>query len=185
MNGTLFLVVGPSGAGKDSVIDGARRRLDGNASVFFARRVITRPADSGGEEHREISASAFERLEGQGGFALSWRAHGLAYGIPADIERRLAAGTSVVANASRAAIDAARLKYPRLKIVLITVPPEVLAQRLAARGRESADDIRARLERAGEIAVAGDDVVTIVNDGPLENAVERLVGLFPTNAQVV
>ena len=98
--GTLFLVVGPSGAGKDSVIDGLRPLLDGLAFVW-ARRVITRPADAGGEAHEACEPARFDAIEAAGGFLASWRAHGLAYGLPAALADELRAGRHVVANASR------------------------------------------------------------------------------------
>ncbi len=72
----------------------------------------------------------------------------------------------MIANVSRAAIAEARARYS-CKVVEITAPPEVLAKRLAARGRESESDIAARLAR--EAAPVEADV-TIVNDGPPETA---------------
>lgn len=168
--GRLFLVVGPSGAGKDSLIAAARERLE-TAGFHFVRRVITRPLDAGGEVHAEATAEEFAALEAAGRFALSWRAHGLAYGIPRSIDRELAAGRGVVANVSRAVIAPARAAYPGLRVLLVTAPPAVLAQRLAGRGRETPEAVAARLERAGYTEPQGPDVVRIVNDGPLEAAV--------------
>ena len=66
--GRLVYVVGPSGAGKDSIIAYARERLGANCHVF-ARRHITRPADSGGEDHIAISQADFERDRAAGRFA--------------------------------------------------------------------------------------------------------------------
>ena len=99
----LVAVVGPSGAGKDTLLAGARARLAGDARFRFVRRGITRPADPGGEDHDPLTQTAFARLRDAGGFALWWEAHGLLYGIPRDIEADLAAGRVVVANLSRAA----------------------------------------------------------------------------------
>ncbi|MBF0355949.1 MAG: phosphonate metabolism protein/1,5-bisphosphokinase (PRPP-forming) PhnN, partial [Alphaproteobacteria bacterium] len=70
--GRLVLVVGPSGAGKDSVIAEARNRLSGNSRFVFATRTITRPAEAGGEIHEAASQSAFDAREQAGGFLLSW-----------------------------------------------------------------------------------------------------------------
>lgn len=177
MTGTLFLVVGPSGAGKDSVIDGAKARLSGDLRFLFARRVVTRPADAGGETHEAATPRAFAAREAAGGFCLTWRAHGLAYGLPADISESLATGTSVIANVSRSVIEAARRRFPKLRVVVVTAPPAVLAARLAARGREDAADIARRLAREAPFPPGG-DVTVIPNDGPLADAVERFVALL-------
>jgi len=69
--GTLFLIVGPSGAGKDSLIDGLRTRLDPDR-FEFAQRVITRPTDSGGEAHEACTSEVFEQREAAGEFLISW-----------------------------------------------------------------------------------------------------------------
>ena len=94
------LVVGPSGAGKDTLLDAARGALAGDPRFRFVRRVITRPADPGGEDHEPVTEADFATRD----FALQWQAHGLRYGIPADIAVDLAAGLVVVANVSRAII---------------------------------------------------------------------------------
>jgi ribose 1,5-bisphosphokinase PhnN len=60
--GTLFLVVGASGVGKDNVIEGAKAALAGDDHFFFARRTITRSADAGGEDHCAVTADEFARL---------------------------------------------------------------------------------------------------------------------------
>jgi len=103
--GTFFFVVGPSGAGKDTLIDGVRTALAGEGYVF-ARRVITRPADSIGEDHEAETPAGFARRLAAGEFLLAWQAHGLDYGLPATLLGALAAGSHVVANGSRAMVAA-------------------------------------------------------------------------------
>ncbi|MCR9219220.1 MAG: phosphonate metabolism protein/1,5-bisphosphokinase (PRPP-forming) PhnN [Alphaproteobacteria bacterium] len=176
--GTLVLVVGPSGAGKDAVMAAARARLPADAPIRFATRTITRPAPAGGEAHRPIDAAGFRRLVETGGFALHWAAHGLQYGLPVEIEAWLAEGAVVVANASRGVLGAARARFPGLRVLHVTAPPDLLARRLAARGRESETEIAARLARAADKPPAGPDVVTIANDGALEEAAEAVAALL-------
>lgn len=176
--GALVLVVGPSGAGKDSVLAAARARLPAGAPVRFQRRVITRPADAGGEDHEAIDEAGFADRVERGGFALHWAAHGLRYGLPASLEADLTAGLTVVANASRGVLGQARAKYPGLTVLHVTAPDAVLAARLAERGRERADQIEARLARAGYAAPSGPDVVEIVNDGALDAAAARVAALL-------
>jgi ribose 1,5-bisphosphokinase len=160
--GTLHLVVGPSGAGKDTLIDAVRAR---RPDLFIPRRVITRPADAGGEAHDALSPEAFASAAAAGAFALHWQAHGLCYGIPAGIEAVLAAGRPVLANVSRTVIDTARARFTPLRILFVTAPAPVLAKRLAGRGRESVGEIAERLARAPYAVPSGPDVWLIDNSG--------------------
>ncbi|MDH3661880.1 MAG: phosphonate metabolism protein/1,5-bisphosphokinase (PRPP-forming) PhnN [Alphaproteobacteria bacterium] len=181
--GLLFLVVGPSGVGKDSLIQGARRRLGDDVGYHFPTRLITRPEDAQGEDHQAVALEAFERLEAAGGFMLSWRAHGQCYGIPKSAEQALAEGRSVVVNVSRQIIDQARRRWPPVKVLLISAPHEVLRARLAARGREAGSDINKRLERAHAYRVSGDDVFEVVNADELEGAIDRFVALIESGTR--
>ncbi|MCD2178024.1 phosphonate metabolism protein/1,5-bisphosphokinase (PRPP-forming) PhnN [Rhizobium sp. C1] len=170
--GTIFVVVGPSGAGKDSVMDLARRQLAGDKTMYrFVKRYITRPKEAGGEDHQPVDHAGFSELAATGKLALHWQAHGLFYGIPVETLDDLDAGRILIVNGSRAALPTFREVYgDALKVVLVTAPKDVLAERLAARGRESAESILQRLERSGEL---GDDTtadLVIVNDKDLAKA---------------
>lgn len=169
MRGTLFLIVGPSGAGKDTLIRAARERM--GSDFVFPRRTITRPADPADENHLATNVASFEACEQAGDFALSWRAHALAYGIPSTIAADLASGKHVVANVSRDVIGDARERFAPVRVILITAPSDVLAARLAVRSRESERDVTARLTRRREIQPD----VTIVNDGLPQVAIEAFL----------
>ncbi|CAA7626437.1 phosphonate metabolism protein/1,5-bisphosphokinase (PRPP-forming) PhnN [Magnetospirillum sp. UT-4] len=171
----LILVVGPSGAGKDTLMDEARRRLADEPRIAFARRVVTREARPEAEDHDCLSPDQFDRAEAAGGFVLSWRAHGLAYGIPASVQELRRLGQAVVANVSRAVVDEARARLRPVGVVVVTAPPTVLAERLAARGRESADDVLLRLQRAAVPPPEGADVRVVVNDGSVSEGVEAFL----------
>jgi ribose 1,5-bisphosphokinase len=177
--GRLVLIVGPSGVGKDSLLDGARRAFAARSDMVFPRRIITRAPDShGGENHVAVSESQFHEMVRAGALALHWQAHGLYYGIPSEVNGPLRAGHTVVANVSRAVIDQARRRYPGLRVICVTALPETLRRRLLNRGRESAGAIEARLHRAAEIAVAGEDVVFCSNDGSLQDGIARFTALL-------
>ena len=165
--GTLHLVVGPSGAGKDTLIDAARAA---RPDILFPTRVITRPADAGGEAHEALDEAGFEVRAARGDFALWWRAHGLGYGVPASIGPALAAGRHVMVNVSRGVVAEARTRFAPIRVLVVTASPDALAARLAGRGRETASDIAARLARAPYTVPDGPDVRVIVNDGLRERA---------------
>lgn len=173
--GKLALVVGPSGAGKDTLIAGARAQLAGDTNFVFPRREITRPADAGGEDHITVSWESFAQRRADGAYALAWEAHGLGYGVPAGIAEDLVHGRTVVVNVSRTVIPLARTRFPDLLILNVTAPVRILAERLAARGRESADDVAKRIDRSGAFVIEGAGVVNVVNDGGPEQGIERFV----------
>jgi ribose 1,5-bisphosphokinase len=167
MTGRLICVMGPSGAGKDSVLAAARRAApDG---LWFAHRYITRPAD-GTENHVALSAAEFAERRDAGGFALHWQSHGFSYGIGLEIDAWLRMGRDVVINGSRAAFGEALTRYPDLLPVVITVGEATLRRRLTARGREDAAAVEARLRRNAEVAVSHPRLVTILNDRGIDDA---------------
>ena len=176
--GVLWFIVGPSGVGKDSLIDRARLALAGNPDFVFPRREITRAADAGGEDHVAVTVDDFETRRISGGYALSWTANGLGYGVPRTIEGFLAEGRNVIVNGSRGALGETRSRYPDLRVIEITVPAEILRARLMARGRETMEEIEQRLHRASAIKVSGDGVIRFSNDRPLEQSVDALVALL-------
>ncbi|MGO8917970.1 MAG: phosphonate metabolism protein/1,5-bisphosphokinase (PRPP-forming) PhnN [Stellaceae bacterium] len=176
MAGRLVCVMGPSGAGKDTLIAYARARCD-PAQLIFAHRYITRPAESSGENHVALSPAEFAARQAAGLFALSWQSHGLDYGIGAELDLWLGRGLTVVANIARAAWTDARRRYPGLAGVLVTAAPEILAQRLAARGREDQAAIAERLAR--EVALPADTTIhRLDNSGDLAVAGEALLRLL-------
>ncbi|WP_246659172.1 phosphonate metabolism protein/1,5-bisphosphokinase (PRPP-forming) PhnN [Rhizobium sp. FY34] len=176
MVGTMVVIVGPSGAGKDSLINYIRPHLADRDTVNFVRRVITRPSDAGGEDHQPASMTDFEMLRQRGEFAIHWQAHGLSYGIPASVGHVLANGHTAIANGSRSALDRFASAFPNLLVVNVIATPDVLASRLQSRGRESRQDIEARLRRSNAFSVPADyRSVTIDNSGALHEAGERLL----------
>lgn len=166
--GRLIAVVGPSGAGKDSVMAGVHQSMPG---VYMVRRVITRAPDLGGEIFDAVSVPEFEDMARHGAFAIHWHAHGLHYGIPISVKYQLNKGTDCLANFSRKALAEANRIFPRLVVLNITAKPETLATRLVARGRETKDEVARRLAETEKPLPDGLHVITLSNDGPLAQTV--------------
>jgi len=178
--GRVFAVVGPSGAGKDSLIAGA---VAVQPDLVWVRRVITRPADAGGEPFEGVTEAEFTRRKAGGAFVLDWQAHGLRYGIPVSVLHDIAGGKDVIFNGSRADLGAAIRRFPGLTVVLVTASPDVLARRLEARGREAEGDIAKRLQRPAYAMPAGIIARCVVNDGTLADGIARfLAALQPDKA---
>ncbi|TVQ97175.1 MAG: phosphonate metabolism protein/1,5-bisphosphokinase (PRPP-forming) PhnN [Desulfovibrionales bacterium] len=176
VSGQLIYVVGPSGSGKDTLLDYARQRLDGAGRIAFAHRYITRPADAGGENHIALTGGEFEMRHRTGLFAMSWHSHGTAYGVGIEIDCWLAKGISVVVNGSRAYLPQAHKSHPDLRLIWIAAGEDTIRTRLMARGRENAEQIQERLERDIRFSVGFvEGAVVLSNDGLVAEAGEQLV----------
>ena len=179
--GSFFVVVGASGVGKDTLIAGAMEILAPTGRYVQARRMITRPAGPG-EDHVPMSVDAFARLESSGGFLHTWDAHGLRYGLPVALRDELARGRNVIANGSRASLPNLIGKVSPLVVVEVTAPRAALRERILGRGRESAEQVEARLGREVTPLPEQLDVATVVNDSSVAEGIERLVATFEAMA---
>lgn len=168
--GRLVLVVGPSGAGKDSLLREAARALAKDKHIVFPRRVITRAGRDDAEAHDSMTENEFLAAKEDGGFALSWQAHGLHYGIPASLLDDLGAGRTAAVNVSRAVIADTAERFSNMAILHVTAPVTVIAERLRRRGRETSADIAARIAREPPHFEERIETVTIINDTTLAAA---------------
>lgn len=181
--GCFVAIVGPSGSGKDTLIGWLRARLEQKPDCMFVRRIVTRKADAGAEDHLTMSVEEFAHAREHGRFAVVWQAHGLSYGIPRDAADHVARGGLAIGNGSRRSLAAMRDAFDRFHVIELTVRPDILAARLAARGREDASQVAARLAQK-DIGVADefapftvDNSVSIDKAG--EQALARLATLWP------
>lgn len=172
----LVYVMGPSGAGKDTLIDYARARVDPR-QIAFATRYITRPADDKGEHHIPLTEAEFAARREAGLFTMSWESHGFFYGIGAEVDLWRERGLLVVVSGARSHWARVHDRYPAARAILVSAPPEVLGARLAARARESEAAIRARLARSVPATWAG-DVRFLENSGAIEVAGEMFVSIL-------
>ena len=175
--GRLVLVVGPSGAGKDTLIAGARTACANDATVVFPRRVVTRQSTSS-EDHDTLSDAAFGEAVAAGVFALWWEAHGHRYGIPSSIDGDIRSGRTVVCNVSRTILGLARQRYASVVVVMVTAPRKILESRLAGRGRESDGNHADRVGRSGQPELSVEADVEIQNVGRVEIGIRRLLNVI-------
>ena len=166
----LIAMLGPSGAGKDSLLDYARARMP---DLYIQKRVITRPPHPDSEDYISVDDAGFAAMDAAGEFLFRWKAHGVAYGIPSSCLDAMADGRVAVFNGSRSAFPRMREARPDLEGVWIEVSVDILASRLAERGRESLDDITKRLLRQAPLPPEGATVIS--NNGALEDAGNALV----------
>lgn len=180
MKGSWVFVCGPSGSGKDSVIDFARQAIGARPGLVFSRRMVTRDVQAG-SDHDPVTPAAFNELAQSGELCWHWHAHGFGYGIARHYADLVEAGGTVVVNGSRAHVNGIATS-PQVRVVQISASPELLASRLAQRGRDAATAIGDRLARNGQFAGLRSDLV-IVNDGPLALAGQQLADYLSSSSK--
>ncbi len=173
--GRFVLVVGPSGAGKDTLISGARAALGSDPRFTFPERMITRAEVLGHEAHKVITRAEYEDRRRSGDCALSWEAHGFGYVVPASAITDIAEGKIVVCNASRKIVPEALTRYPGSEVVFVDALRIVRATRLAERGRETAEQIEARLAREVPKLPDSVPVTEIDNSGARDEGIAAFV----------
>ncbi len=183
MSGKLLYLVGASGSGKDSLLEGCRQQLKPLHGCIVAHRYITRAPNIGGENHIHLSAEEFDMRANMGMFAMQWHSHGYRYGIGSEIDNWLASGINVLINGSREYLQIAMHGYPNLVPVLVDVDAERLHQRLMKRGRENELEIVRRLERHRQIVDSlPPGLLRIDNNHDLQHGVDELLHLIEQTA---
>lgn len=175
--GVFVCIVGSSGVGKDSLLAQAHKSLIDDETIVFPRRLVTR-AKNEAEDHDTISGQDFDKGIRDGAFCLHWRAHGLGYALPLAVEDMVREGKTVVCNVSRSVVTKIVSKFPRVYVVLITAPPEVIAERLRKRGRETEGSIAERLERNLKFNADLRADATIINTDTVQVGADNLIKLL-------
>ena len=173
MSHRLVFVMGPSGAGKDSVLKGLRTNWPFTAPAHFARRTITRPVKPDDEQHEAVEEDSFAQMQHAKIFAMYWQANGLSYGIRVSELKLLDTGHWVFVNGSRAYLPELLKAWPQATVVHIGAALEVLAQRLAQRGRETDDAVVTRLARTVALDLPV-QAISIDNSSSIASAVGGL-----------
>ena len=173
--GTLFLVIGNSGSGKDSIMTGAIEKYpEDMKECFLTKRYITRPP-SEFEDNYTITEDKFKEMDKEGKFALKWHIYHLHYGVPVEIDEWLEKGHPVFVNVSRTIIPEARKLYENLKVIFIEVPYEITLKRVKKRGREKGELLEERIKRAKTHQKFPDADFVVDNSGDLEDAIDQFL----------
>lgn len=173
----IVWLMGPSGSGKDSLLTALRQQE--NNQLLVAHRYITRAADAGCENHIALSEKEFAQRQKQGLFALCWQAHRQSYAVGIELDIWLDSGLDVVVNGSRQHLAQARARYGEALVpICLHVSRDVLRKRLEARGRETAQQIEQRLQRAALYAPDLDNCMILNNDGSLDESVSSFIHLI-------
>jgi ribose 1,5-bisphosphokinase len=171
MNQRLIYVMGPSGAGKDSLLDWLKNRLPPQSPIRFAKRTIDRPLQTLGEQHESVDSATFERLQQEKSFAMHWLANGRQYGVRHGELEPLQQRQWLLVNGSRAYLPEALRLFGGLTVLHITASPDILRARLLARQRESFDAVEARVQRAVAFSVPTScRCLNVLNDTSLDEA---------------
>ena len=173
--GRFILVVGPSGAGKDTLISGARAALGSDPRFVFPERMITRAEILGIEAHKVITPAEFEEKRRSGDCALSWEAHGFGYMVPASAATAISSGRIAVCNASRSIVPDALARYPGTEVIFVDALRIIRAIRLSERGRETAEQIESRLAREVPKLPGSVPVTEIDNSGARDEGIAAFI----------
>ena len=177
--GNLFYLIGPSGAGKDALLTYARQQIDGSLPILFAHRYITRSSQAGGENYISLTEAEFDQRQQLGLFALDWQSHHNRYGLGIEIDVWMKAGVQVVINGSREHLPVASRRFPELQVILLEVSADTIRQRLEQRGRETADEIEARIVHNQQLpAVTHPHLHILNNDTPLAETGNKFIELL-------
>jgi guanylate kinase len=175
----VFVITGPSGVGKGTLIRGVMERVPELELSVSATTRPARPSERDGVDYHFLSDREFDRRVAVGDFVEHARYSGHRYGtLRSELERRLRAGVPLVLEIEVQGARQMRTAMPEAVQVFIGPPSlEALRARLVGRGTDAADDVEARLATAREELAARDEFGHVVVNDRLEDAVDDLAAI--------
>ena len=184
-HGNLFVISGPSGAGKGTLVARVLQEVPDSYLSVSATTRNPREGEVNGKHYYFISSEKFDELAEKGDF-LEWARYTKAsYGTPyAPVAENMEAGKQVILEIDVQGADQVRKRIPQAHFVFIEPPSfEELEQRLRGRGTEDDATIHQRLEAAKvELSRKEEYDIQLVNDD-LDEAVDRLIAYINEKAE--
>jgi guanylate kinase len=177
--GHVFVITGPSGVGKGTLIRGLLERVPGLELSVSATTRPPRPGERDGVDYHFLSGEEFDRRVGNGEFVEHARYSGHQYGtLRSELERRMAEAAGVVLEIEVQGARQIRAAMPEAVQVFIAPPSvEALRARLVGRGTDAPADVEARLATALEELEAEREFEYVVVNDRLEQATEELADI--------
>jgi guanylate kinase len=175
----VFVITGPSGVGKGTLIRTLRERVPELGLSVSATTRKERPGEVHGVDYHFLSDRDFEDRVAAGDFVEHAEYSGRRYGtLRSELQHRLDAGEPVVLEIEVQGARQVRETMPEALQVFIAPPsPEALRSRLIGRGTDAAEDIERRLEVAEGELEAQDEFAHVVTNDRLDDAVDELVAI--------
>jgi guanylate kinase len=172
----VFVITGPSGVGKGTLIRGLLDRVDAVELAVSATTRKPRPGEEDGVDYHFLSNEEFDRLIAEGGFVEHASYSGHRYGtLRSELEQRLARGAGVVLEIELQGARQVRASMPEAVQIFIAPPSEeALRVRLVGRGTDDPDQVERRLETAERELAAQDEFAHVVVNDRLEEALDEL-----------
>lgn len=177
----LVILSGPSGVGKDTIIDAWRARDDRVRRVVAYTTRKPRPGETDGIDYNFVTVDQFLEMAAAGDFLEYKEVHGNYYATPLrDLERMLAEGFIAILKIDvQGALSVMHLRPDALTVFLLPPDADELERRIRERGTDDYESIAKRLRNAqAELAVADRYQHILVND-EVERVVETLQSLAP------
>jgi guanylate kinase len=179
----VFVITGPSGVGKGTLIRGLMERLEQLELSVSATTRAPRPGEQDGVDYHFLTREEFDRRVAEGDFVEHADYAGRSYGtLRSELEARVRAGTPVVLEIEVQGARQVRAAMPEAVQVFIAPPSlEALRTRLIGRGTDDAEEVERRLKVAEQELAAQPEFGHVVVNDRLDEALDELVAIVRAN----